>query len=285
MQEDNIQKDGLKQSYRALFWISLSYIAVFSLGSLMGRWYLSLLFEVAAPVLAWILSRKMLTCQAAPCDTTLGFSPRPISRSLPYLPLFVGGVVGLSLLTSFVEEKLGYVYEFPFGDNLWGALFAYAVIPALTEEFFCRYLFLRYLTPHSRGGAVLASAIFFSFLHGNFFQIPYAFFAGVFLASMAVATGSVLPGVIFHLVNNVASILLHFCSETALPQILLYLLLAGINCGVLWIVFTRKRLWANLRDIFASGGNRAVLRELFCSPLVIFLILFIGEAILSIWQK
>ena len=52
MQEDNIQKDGLKQSYRALFWISLSYIAVFSLGSLTGRWYLSLLFEVAAPVLA-----------------------------------------------------------------------------------------------------------------------------------------------------------------------------------------------------------------------------------------
>ena len=102
---------------------------------------------------------------------------------------------------------------------------------------------------------------------------------------MAVETGSVLPGVIFHLVNNIASILLHFCAETVIPQILLYLLLTGIACGVLWIVFTRKRLWANLRDIFASGGNRAVLRELFCSPLVIFLILFIGEAILSIWQK
>ena len=275
----------MKQSYYALFWICLAYIAVFSLASVTRLWYLSMLFEVAALALAWILSKRLLTCQAAPADVALGFSPRPLLPTLPLLPFFVGGVVGISTLTAMLCEKIGVSTAFDYGDTLWLCLLTSALLPAVIEEIFCRYLFLRYLLPHSRLGAVLASAVFFALLHGNFYQIPYALFAGLFLGALAAVTGSVLPGILFHLVNNVASALLWFYADTALPRVLLWVLLGGLALGAVYLLITGRCLISRLRAVFSGGGGLRVLGGLFVSPLVIFLILFVGEAVLLLWQK
>lgn len=275
----------MKQGYNALFWICLAYIAVFSLASLTKLVWLTVIIEVAALVLALVVSRRLLPCRAAEADYDLGFSPRPLLWSLPYLPFFIGGVVGVSCLTSLLCRRFGIDTSFDYEDKLWVCLLTTAVIPAVTEEIFCRYLFLRYLLPHSRLGAVLASAVFFSLLHGNFYQIPYALFAGLFLGALAAASGSVLPGILFHLVNNIASALLYFFADTALPTVLLWVLVASLALGAVGIALTARRLLPRLRVALSPAGCGRVLGGLFTSPLVIFLILFIGEAVIVLWTK
>lgn len=275
----------MKQGYYALFWICLAYIAVFSLASLTKLVWLVVLIEVAALMLALVVSRRLLPCRAAEADYDLGFSPRPLLSSLPGMPFFLAGVVGTSLLTSLVCGKLGVDISFDYGDSFWVCLVTTALIPAVTEEIFCRYLFLRYLLPHSRLGAVLASAVFFSLLHGNFYQIPYALFAGLFLGALAAATGSVLPGMLFHLVNNVASAALYFFGDTALPRILLWVLVGALILGAVGIAVTVRRLIPRLRIALSPAGCGRVLGGLFTSPLVIFLILFIGEAVIVLCRK
>lgn len=275
----------MKQGYNALFWICLAYIAVFSLASLTKTVWVAVLIELVALLLAVVVSQRLLPCRAAEADYDLGFSPRPLPWSLPYLPFFIGGVVGVSLLTSLLCRRFGVDTSFDYGDNLWVCLLTTALIPAVTEEIFCRYLFLRYLLPHSRLGAVLASAVFFSLLHGNFYQIPYALFAGFFLGALAAVSGSVLPGILFHLVNNVASALLYFFSDTALPGILLWVLVGALVLGAVGIAFTARRLLPRLRVALSPAGCGRVVGGLFTSPLVIFLILLIGEAVIVLCRK
>ena len=275
----------MKQGYNALFWICLAYIAVFSLASLSKLVWLTVVIEVAALVFAVVVSRRLLPCRAAEADYDLGFSPRPCLASLPLLPFFIGGVVGVSILTSLVCRRIGVDTSFDYGDSFWRCLLTTALIPAVTEEIFCRYLFLRYLLPHSRLGAVLASAVFFSLLHGNFYQIPYALFAGLFLGALAAVTGSVLPGMLFHLVNNVASAALYFFADTALPRVLLWVLVGTLLLGAVAVAVTAHRLIPRLRVALSPAGCGRVLGGLFVSPLVIFLILFIGEAVIVLWQK
>lgn len=274
----------MKQGYLALFWICLAYIAVFSLASLTRLWYLAVCIELAALALALTVSRRLLPCRAAEVDYDLGFSPRRLLPALPYLPFFVGGVIGISLVTALVCRRIGVDTSLSMGDNFALSLLTTALLPAVIEEIFCRYLFLRYLLPHSRLGAVLASAVFFALLHGNVYQIPYALFAGVCLGALAAVTGSVLPCILFHFVNNAASAALYFYADTALPRILFSVLLVSLALGLVGVVLTARRLLPRLRAALSPQNCGKVLGGLFTSPLLVFMILFVGEAVIALWM-
>ena len=126
---------------------------------------------------------------------------------------------------------------------------------------------------------------FFAFLHGNFVQMPYVFLAGFILGCVAVASKSVFPCIIFHLVNNAASILLHFYEGTILPTILLYVLLGSmVVCGI-FIFLYRKPILSAL-SLLARGDEEEpvkagnVVGRMFASPLLVLLFLFLTEALL-----
>ena len=280
------ESNPLKQSFLALFFLCVTYIAVFSLSALTRAWWFGCLLEVAAVVFALLLNRFSYTCQGAPKDYDITWKPNtPSWVACLFLPLFVGAVMLLSLGTNALGEWVGYNGTHDYGDNLWLSLLTSALLPAITEEVFCRYLFLPRLTVYSRSGAILASALFFSLLHGNFVQIPYAFFAGLCLGTLAVVCKSIFPCILFHACNNAASILLHFFAHTLLPTILLYVLLGtALVCGVLVVVFRRKILTA-LNCLVAKDERlltpaRGVVGHMFTSPLVFLLILFVIEACL-----
>jgi len=50
--------------------------------------------------------------------------------------------------------------------------------------------------------AISVSAALFAVAHGNLSQMPHAFITGILLGWMYLRTGSILPGVAFHWVNN-----------------------------------------------------------------------------------
>lgn len=73
--------------------------------------------------------------------------------------------------------------------------------------------------------AIGVSALAFSLVHGNPAQMPHAFIVGLLLGWMYFRTGSIIPGVAFHWVNNtVAYVLYNILPD---PDVPLYVLLGG----------------------------------------------------------
>ena len=85
------------------------------------------------------------------------------------------------------------------------------LLAPVAEELVFRGAILRALLtwkPERRWMMVFVSAFIFALVHLNPDQMPHAFVAGILLGWMYMRTGSVIPGVAFHLVNNTMSYVL-----------------------------------------------------------------------------
>lgn len=56
-------------------------------------------------------------------------------------------------------------------------------------------------------GAIVLSSLIFGLVHGNWVQAPFAFVTGLALGWMYYRTGSLLPGMLMHFVNNGTAVL------------------------------------------------------------------------------
>ncbi len=91
------------------------------------------------------------------------------------------------------------------GFEFFLSFIAIAVTPAIIEELALRGVVLQPLRRYGDKFAIVVSAMIFSLLHGNMEQIPYTFTAGLMLGYVAIATGSLWPGIIIHFINNAIS--------------------------------------------------------------------------------
>ena len=112
----------------------------------------------------------------------------------------------ISWLTSLILSYFGENGTPDVSGNIILVIFTHAALTAVMEEALFRYIPLSYLTPYSKWGAVLFSALFFALAHCNLYQIPYAFIAGVIFAVLDIAFNSIIPSLIIHFVNNLMSI-------------------------------------------------------------------------------
>lgn len=81
---------------------------------------------------------------------------------------------------------------------------ALCIFAPLVEELVFRGAILRTLLKTSSRPvyAIIISALLFALVHVNPAQMPHAFIVGLLLGWMYLRTGSILPGVAFHWVNN-----------------------------------------------------------------------------------
>ena len=94
-------------------------------------------------------------------------------------------------------------------SNYWGYL-AIGLLAPFAEEVVFRGAILRSLLGSMRpGSAIVVSALFFSIVHMNPAQMPFAFLAGLLLGWMYWRTGSILPGMAYHWANNSAAYVLY----------------------------------------------------------------------------
>jgi sodium transport system permease protein len=91
---------------------------------------------------------------------------------------------------------------------LWQALLVICVAPAICEELAFRGFILSGLrrTGH-KWGAIVISSLFFGLAHGILQQSLGATVIGIIIGYIAVKSGSLLPGVVYHAVHNGLSIL------------------------------------------------------------------------------
>lgn len=103
-------------------------------------------------------------------------------------------------LTNLIEKEMLELVKSDLG------YFTLCLFAPFVEETVFRGAVLRTLLPHmkSRWAAIAISAALFSLVHMNPAQMPFAFIAGLMLGWLYSRTGSILPGVAYHWVNNTA---------------------------------------------------------------------------------
>ena len=98
------------------------------------------------------------------------------------------------------------------------AFFMIALFGPFSEEFVFRgIMFHGYKKDGNVLGAVLLSALTFSFMHMNFNQAGYAFVIGIALAFIMLATGSFWAPMIMHLIINAQSVCMMYLTEWVMP--------------------------------------------------------------------
>jgi|GEM_PF-1118022 len=133
----------------------------------------------------------------------------------PVIPTIAGAVILLSEVANLLLRM--YSISVPAIDlyrrltemkaALWALVIYIVVLGPIAEEFLFRGLILRgFLSRYSVRKAILASAILFGLIHVNPFQIVTGTALGVLFAWWRVKTGSLLPPLFGHALNNALAI-------------------------------------------------------------------------------
>ena len=139
-------------------------------------------------------------------------------RYLLLLPVSVAAIVAflpVSMLFQTFFGAIGYVGGISAGqisyDNVgvfFLSLFVLGVLPALGEELLMRGNVLPGLASRGAVFGVFISALLFSLMHANPLQTGYQFCFGAVLAVLFMLSGSLVPCVAVHFLNNFFSLLM-----------------------------------------------------------------------------
>ncbi len=117
------------------------------------------------------------------------------------ISIATGGIESLggnfTLYNTFVARINGSVWETVY------VIVAYAVLPAICEEFVFRSLICAEYEGGGIGISLLTSSLLFAMLHTSFPLFPNYLFLGLLLAGVAYATRSVLASILLHGLYNV----------------------------------------------------------------------------------
>ena len=188
-------------------------------------------------------------------------------KTLPLIMLGLGAAMVINLLVSqFVTllEGYGINIDAPSLEIPQGAvgasvyLFALTVVPAVVEEFAFRGIVLGSLKKYGSGFAIIVSSVLFGLMHGNLVQIPFATMFGLVVGYVAVATGSIIPCMIIHFLNNlmagVEEIVARYGSETAGIVAVYGCFIAYLVLGIIGFVIICKKYKHPFDNIKETGA-------------------------------
>ena len=208
-------------------------------------YYLAFIIPIA---LSLGIARAGVTSFSPP---RLRISSENLLLTLPVTAPTLALIFLVSWVTSLILSYFGKSSTTDVSGNIILLIFTHAALTALMEETLFRYIPLAYLTPYSKGGAVLFSALFFALAHGNLFQIPYAFIAGVIFAVLDIAFDSIIPSLLIHFVNNLISIIwLRGGGDTAFVKVYITVLVSAALLSLVPIVVFRERYAVKIKSVF-----------------------------------
>ncbi len=131
------------------------------------------------------------------------------------------------------------------GETFWFFLYT-AFFAPLGEELIYRGFVLRRFEQYGKIYAIVLSSLLFSIMHGNLFQMIFAFLAGLVLGYVALEY-SILWSILLHIINNfLYGEVLSFLIADVSPAVQDYIY-RGINIfffavGAFWLLHRRSRL-------------------------------------------
>lgn len=161
------------------------------------------------------------------------------------------------------------------GPELLVQFLALCVMPAIAEELLFRGAFQGLMRPCGSAAAIFAPALLFGVLHLDLAQGLTAFACGVFLGWLAERSGSILPGMLLHLVNNALAFLTIYLRYYALAEVSfgveLFILLFFPAFGA-WMICNARRQGFS----FSAGLRPGVdVLTVFTSPVYCATVLFL----------
>ena len=172
--------------------------ARFFLGTMLSQWV-----AMALPV---ILFARYLKLDVPKTFRLQGFRPVHISGAL----LLLGGSFFILMELAFLQKDLfpvpeEFAQEFSSGVELGGFLpvvLALALTPAICEELLFRGFILSGMSRFSPAMRILLNGVLFGAYHVFLFKVLPTAFLGMVIAFLAVYSGSIVPGMLFHFINN-----------------------------------------------------------------------------------
>ena len=161
------------------------------------------------------------------------------------------------------------------GSELLMYYLALCVMPAIAEELLFRGAFQGLMRPCGSAAAIFAPALLFGVLHLDLAQGLTAFACGVFLGWLAERSGSILPGMLLHLVNNTLAFLTMYLRYYAPAEVSfgveLFILLFFPAFGA-WMICNARRQGFS----FSAGLRPGVdVLTVFTSPVYCATVLFL----------
>ena len=159
----------------------------------------------------------LIYCLIKKADFGALFPFKKVGGAMLYRLCVIG--ISVSLMSNYVVDLLngslglfgiennGGVFDTADDPDVLMYFLVVAVIPAFVEEFAFRGVVMGILRPYSEGLAILISSVTFALMHGNFVQMPFTFCVGLVLGYIDILTGSLLPSIIVHFLNNGLSVL------------------------------------------------------------------------------
>lgn len=256
---------------------TLYLILIFLSGSLLG--VLSIAVRFLAFLIPFALGIAFLREEETTKENYLSISVENLKLSLPLVFPTVLSVMLLSGLTSILIKLVsGAENNVDVGNALVPALISHAVVPALFEEMLFRYLPMRMLSGHSKKLIILVSATFFALVHRSMFSFGYAFVAGVIFMAIDLASGSVIPSIFIHFINNALSVGMMVYKDNPIfapTNYTLVVILAVIS--FVFIALNWKKYVVKLSSIF-DGGEKYTLTR----PALLFGAICIFMAVVNI---
>lgn len=194
----------------------------------------------------------------------------------------LGLFLGLANLANLIGGLLGYLIgthndtTLPEGGlALVISFLLLCVLPAVGEELLFRGALQGLLRPGGSAAAILGPALLFALLHLDLPRCVTALACGLFLGWLAERTGSILPGMLLHLVNNALAFLdlyLRLYAPTPFALAVEVTILLGLP------VVGAVLLWSALQQGFRfDTGLRAGpnAQAVFTSPVYTLVVIFL----------
>ncbi len=177
-------------------------------------------------------------------------------------PLFLFSVFLLSYVTAIViHSATGAKNPSPVSGDPMTDILKLALAPAILEEALFRYLPLKLIAPYSKKSALLISSVFFALVHLSLFSIPYAALAGFLFMTADILSGSILPSVILHFLNNLISIIWEYSAKSGYGNLFVVIFALTALISFIAIFIFRKKYKALLFDRFERSDKPSLPRS------------------------
>jgi sodium transport system permease protein len=208
----NVRKDkrSFFNSYYGLVYFALGLALLYYVGGyLQGRDMLRGLIQTQLLVilLPVLLVLRMLKLKAK--DILRIKAPRLGEMLL--IPLIA---IPATIIVSMLGQLINHFFPFPqhyleqleglfkLDSSIYMMLFAIAVMPAICEEVLFRGFMIRFYESYGARNAILISALLFGIFHLDPFRLLPTFLLGILLGYLTLRSGSILPAMFSHFINN-----------------------------------------------------------------------------------
>lgn len=241
----------------ALFALSFARLSPTGLHILKSVMYIGVYI---VPVLVYIMSAK----ERKKKYNVRGFSPSHFTFIIACLAL---------LLSVTALQKYYIAYTFTYseeisvtGVNIFLALISSAVLPAICEEVFVHGIFQHEVSEYGGGlSGIIASSVVFAMLHFELQYFIIYFVSAIILGSLTHITGSCVPSVIVHMINNAAAIFLSsrmaYVAKERIGGTLLMIVLSLLSFAFLIIVLRLAQNISENRAMRAEGVSQGKAEE------------------------